>query len=58
MNVSVGDKSEEENEEKGNIGPEGEGDGKVLNQVEENLFRAIYNLGNDLKLMSESFQEI
>ena len=30
MNVFVGDKSEEENEEEGNIGKEGDGDGEVL----------------------------
>ena len=40
MNVAIGDKSEEENEEEGNIGPEGEGDREVLNQEEEKLFRA------------------
>ena len=44
MNVAIGDKSREENEEEGNIGQEGEGDREVLNQAEENLFRAIAKL--------------
>ena len=44
MNVAAGDKSEEENEEE-EIGQEGEGEGEVLNQAEERLFRAITKFG-------------
>ena len=40
MNVVAGDESDEDNEEE-EIGQEGEGEGEVLNQVEERLFRAI-----------------
>ena len=58
MNVAVGDKSEEENEEEGNIGQEGEGNGEVLNQVEEKLFRVIAKLMIDLKLTLACFWEI
>ena len=43
LNVATGDESEEDNEEE-EIGQEGEGEGEregeVLNQVEENFFRA------------------
>ena len=55
MNVVAGDKSEGENEEEENIGQVGEGDGNVLNQVDERLIRAISKLGKDLKLMWVSF---
>ena len=44
MNVAIGDKSEEKNEEEGNIGQEEKGDGEVLNQVEENIFWDISKL--------------
>ena len=44
MNVVVGDKSEEENEEEGNIGKEGEGDEEFLNHMEEKHFRAFAKL--------------
>ena len=49
MNVFIGQKSEEENEE-GNIRQKGEGDREFLNQVEENLFRAISKLGKRPKI--------
>ena len=44
MNVVIGDESEEDNEEE-EIRQEGEGEGGVLNQVEESLFRAITKFG-------------
>ena len=44
LNVVVGDESEEDNEEE-EIGQEGEGEGEVVNQVEERLFRAITKFG-------------
>ena len=50
MNVVVGDKSEEENEEEENIGHEMEGEGEVLNQAEERIFRAISKLGKRPKV--------
>ena len=50
MNVVVGDESEEENEEEGNIGQEGEGDGEFLNHAEEKLFRVISKLGKIPKI--------
>ena len=43
-NVALGDKSEEDNEEE-EIGQEGEGEGEILNQVEERFFRAIIKFG-------------
>ena len=43
-NVAVGDDSEDDNGEE-EIGPEGEFDEEVLNQVEERLFRAITKFG-------------
>ena len=43
-NVVAGDKSEEDNEDE-EIGQEGEGEGEVLNQVEERIFRAISKFG-------------
>ena len=48
LNVAAGDKSEEENEEE--IGQEGEGEGEVLNQAEERIFRAISKLGRKPKI--------
>ena len=50
MNVAAGDESEEENEEEENIGQEREGDGEVLNQAKERLFRAISKLGKRPKI--------
>ena len=50
MNVVTSDESEEENEEEENIGQEGEGDGEVLNQVEDIIFRAISKLGKRPKI--------
>ena len=47
--VAAGDESEEENEEE-EIGYEGDGEGEVLNQVEERLFRAISKLGKRPKI--------
>ena len=44
MDVVVGDESEEDNEEE-EMGQEREGQGEVLNQVEERLFRAINKFG-------------
>ena len=44
INVVAGNKSEEDNEEE-EIGQEGEGEGEVLNQAEERLFRAITKFG-------------
>ena len=46
LNVAAGDESEEKNEEEETIGQEGE----VLNQVEERLFRDIFNLGKRPKI--------
>ena len=40
LNVAMGDESEEDNADE-EIGQEGEGEGEVLNQAEERLFRAI-----------------
>ena len=51
MNVAAGDESEEDNEEE-EIRKEGEGEGEVINQVEERLFRAITKFGKKyLQLM-------
>ena len=50
MNVVVGNKSDEENEEEGNIGQEGEGDEEVPKQVEENIFRATAKIGKRPKV--------
>ena len=44
MNVAADDESEEDREEE-EIGHEGEGEGGVLNQEEERLFRAINKFG-------------
>ena len=44
MNVAAGDESEEDNEEE-EIGQEGEGEGEVINQEKERLFRAITKFG-------------
>ena len=49
MNVSTGDKSEEDEEEE--IGQEGEGEEGIFNKAEERPFRAITNLERDLNLM-------
>ena len=43
-NVVVGEESEEDEEEE-EIGQEGEGEGEVLNQEKERLFRAITKFG-------------
>ena len=55
MNIVVGDESEEENEEEGNIGKEGEGDGDFLNYVKENFFRVISTLGKRPKIDIDMF---
>ena len=44
MNVATGDESEEDNEEE-EIGQEWEGEGEVMNQEEERIFRAITKFG-------------
>ena len=43
--MAIGNESEEENEEQENFAQEGADEGEVLNEVEERLFTAIYNLG-------------
>ena len=48
-NVVTGDESEEDNEEE-EIRQEGEGEGEVLNQAEERLFRVISKLGKRPKI--------
>ena len=55
LNVVAGDESEEENEEEENIRQEEEGEGKVLNQAEERIFRAISRLGKRPKIDVDYF---
>ena len=58
MNIAIGNESEEENEEEGNIIQEMEGYGEVLNQAKEKIFRAISKLGKRPKVDVDMFQEI